>query len=91
MRENCTGLYEFDADAENHISELVKDLESILIAHPNWPEIEHIIGVEQRELEYWLSEVSDEEEPSEPLRRSGSPPPAMTARRDRSIFDDIDI
>lgn len=91
VRQNCTGMYEFDGDAESHISELVEDLESILIAHPTWPDIEHIISVEKRDLNDWVLEVSDGDEPSEPMIRSGSKPPVMTTRRDRSIFDDIDI
>jgi hypothetical protein len=42
-------------------------------------------------MAFQIFEISGDYEPSEHIRRTGSLPPAMTPRRDRSIFDDIDL
>lgn len=78
-------------DAEGHISELAEHLELILTAHPTWPGIASTIQSYRTWLDDWVFDVTGGHEKSEPSRQASAPSSVAVLRRDRSIFDDIDL
>jgi len=89
--QKLTENFSYGNDAESLVSELDYNLELILAAYPSWPGIQQIIDTQRRWLEDWVSGVTGGDEKSEPSRPVSDPSPVAAFRRDRSIFDDIDL
>lgn len=90
IRQSRQESYSYENDPDYHFSDYIDELEGILAAFPEWPGIEDVVDSQRRQVDDWVSEVSQERGEEPAVGRSDLIRPSAHVGG-RNIFDDVDL
>lgn len=90
IRKSLQESYCYENDPDYHFSDFIDELEGIHAAFPEWPGVEDAVDSQRRQVDDWVTEVSQERVEEPAVGRSDLIRPSAQ-EGGRNIFDDVDL